>query len=200
MKRVAIYTRVSPKPKARAEGSESIEDQKQALEAFCKARGWTQVEHYTDVLKSGTTLDRPQLQRLLGDARKRKIDVIVFFKLDRFFRNLKDIVTTANELEELGVEFISFKENLDVTTSSGKLLFHVISAFAEFESDIIRERARDAIAARQARGVKWGRPRKIDRAKVLSLHNSGLTQYQIAKKLKTSRTTIYRIVNGKGDE
>lgn len=192
--RVAIYTRVSPKPKEKNERSTSLDNQKEIVEKYAEARGWSHTQLYQDEMYSGRNEGRPALKLLLEDARKRRIDIIIVYKLDRFFRSLKHMINTMQELEEIGVKFISVKENIDFSTSAGRLMFHIISAMAEFEADIIKERTQDTIAARKERGEGWGRPVKLNHDKIIDLYDQGLSYNQVAKKIGCSKAGIAKII------
>ena len=132
---VAIYLRVSTQ-------DQSTEIQRHELISFVGSRGWGEPKVYEDK-ESSTTIKRPALQQLLTDARARRVDVIVCWKLDRLFRSLGDLVAVLKELEELGVLFISMRDQIDMTTSAGRLMTHLLGAFAEFEASLIRERVRE---------------------------------------------------------
>ena len=108
------------------------------LREYCQRRGFTVAGEYVDNGISGTKERRPQLDRLFEAARKRQIDVILVWKLDRFGRSLKQLVTALEELSSLGVGFISYQDNLDLTTAQGRLMFHIIGAMAEFERELIQ--------------------------------------------------------------
>lgn len=191
MKRIAIYTRVST-------FDQRTESQLRELENFVHARQLGEITFYEDVGISGTSTNRPALQKMLRDVRERRIDLVLCWRLDRLFRSLRDVVTTLQEFSELGVEFISFKDNLDLTTASGRLLMHLVAAFGEFEAALIRERVRAGISNARAKGKVLGRPRKSCDPRILSLRSSGRTIKEIEKELGMSRATIYRALSQKG--
>ena len=148
MKRVAIYTRVS------------TDDQKSDLQLldlkeYAASRGYHVYRVYEDVI-SDATQERKALDRLMGDARKRKFDIVLVWKFDRFARSLKMLVDSLALFQELGIDFISYQENID-TTSMGRLIFHINSAYAEFEREIIRERVKAGIKAKRIKTGAWGR-------------------------------------------
>jgi len=182
--RVGIYLRVSTQ-------DQNTEIQKGELQRFAEARGWASVRVYEDKA-TGTNANRPALKEMLRDARKRVIDVIVVWKLDRFARSLKDLVTMLQELSELGVEFVALKDNIDLTTSSGRLMMHMIGAFAEFEASLIRERVRAGIANARAKGKRLGRPSFRDDDRIRALRGRGLSIRQVAAKAGVSKASVQR--------
>jgi len=123
------------------------------------ARGWSLTE-FVDHGVSGAKGKRPQLDALLADVRRRKFDLIVVTKLDRLARSTRHLVTLAGELEALGVDLVVLDQAIDTTTPSGRLLFHVLAAIAEFERDLIRDRVMAGLRRAKAQGRQLGRPRK----------------------------------------
>lgn len=150
--RVAIYARVSTIDKG-----QDPELQIKPLRAYCEARGWALSDEYIDKGISGSKDKRPELSRLLDAARKRQIDVILVWKLDRFGRSLKHLVTTLEELNGLGISFISYSENIDLSSATGRLMFHIIASMAEFERELIKERVKAGIQNARAKGKRHGR-------------------------------------------
>lgn len=151
-KRYVLYLRCSTL-------EQSTDLQRRDLEEYAQKRGWS-----FEVLEdkaSGTTASRPMLKKLLQLAKTRKIDGIAVWKCDRLFRSLKHAVLTLSELTELGVEFYSHKDGIDLSTSQGRLLANLLMSFAEFESDLIRTRVKAGLQAAKARGVKLGRPQVV---------------------------------------
>ncbi len=189
--RVAVYARCSTQ-------EQSTELQRREIESYAKARSWNQLTWFED-LASGTSSNRSNLQKLLVEARARRIDVIVVWKLDRFARSLKDLVTLLQEFSELGITFFSLKDQIDLGTSAGRLMMHLIGAFAEFEASLIRERVRAGLNNARAKGRQLGRPRKIDPAKLVELRKSGLSFSQIAKQTGLSKSAVHKTLqNRKG--
>src|SRR3990172_9110225 len=133
MKRVGIYIRVSTE-------EQSSDLQRRELIEFCFNRGW-KGKIYDDSA-TGTHTNRPALKTLLKDCRQRQLDVVICWKLDRLARSLKDLVFMLQEFNSLGVEFVCPRDNIDLTTPAGKLMMHIIGAFAEFESSLISERTK----------------------------------------------------------
>lgn len=185
MKTVALYIRVSTL-------DQNLDLQRNELTDFLKVKKWNLHRIYSDT-GSGTKANRASLLELLSDARAKKFDVVMTWKLDRLFRSLKHLVATLNELQELGIEFISLKDSIDLTTPSGRLLTHLLASFAEFEAAIIRERVLAGLKAARVRGVKLGTPRKIDHSKVHSLIQKGQTTSSIAAQLGISEPSVSRI-------
>jgi len=142
---------------------------------------------------------RPQLNRLLADARKRRFDVIAVWKLDRFGRSLKHLVMTLADLESLGIAFVSLRDSFDLSTPSGRLLFQLVGAMAEFERALIQERVRAGLKNAKAKGRKLGRPRvAIRRDQIESLRQEGLSWEAIAKELGAGVGTVYRAYQAAG--
>ncbi len=133
--RVGIYLRVST-------NEQSTEIQRREILAFVGARGWEVSAIFEDKL-SGTKSDRPALSQLMTLVRSRKIDTVICWKLDRLFRSLRDLVTLLQELSDLNVSFVAIRDQIDLTTSSGRLMAQLLGAFAEFEASLIRERVRE---------------------------------------------------------
>lgn len=185
MKTVALYLRVSTL-------DQNLDLQRNELTDFLKVKKWQLYRIYSDT-GSGAKANRASLQELLSDARAKKFDVVMTWKLDRLFRSLKHLVATLNELQELGIEFVSLKDSIDLTTPSGRLLTHLLASFAEFEAAIIRERVLAGLKAAKVRGVKLGTPRKIDHNKVYSLIQNGQSTSSIAAQLGISEPSVSRI-------
>jgi DNA invertase Pin-like site-specific DNA recombinase len=187
-KKVALYARVSTML------GQDPEMQLRELRAFAQARGWEIAREYVDRGISGSKDRRPQLDLLMSAAHTRQFDVLLVWKLDRFARSLKHLVTAIAEFEALGVQFVSLRDNLDLTTPSGRLMFHVIGAMAEFERSLIQERVRAGLRNAVAKGKRLGRPRiAVPTAKVQRLRREGLSWSKIAKTTKLSKTTLMRI-------
>jgi DNA invertase Pin-like site-specific DNA recombinase len=150
--KAAIYARVSTL-------DQEPENQLQELRRYIEARGWTAVE-YVDRGVSGAKDRRPALDQLLTYAKRRRFDVLVCWRLDRLGRNLKHLITLLEELQALGVAFVSLAEGIDATTPAGKLQMHILGAIAEFERERIRERVLAGLQRARAQGKRLGRPRK----------------------------------------
>lgn len=181
--KAAIYARVST-------FDQEPENQLQELRRYVEARGWTAVE-YVDRGVSGAKDRRPALDQLLTDARRRRFDVVVCWRLDRLGRNLKHLITLLEDLQALGVAFVSLAEGIDATTPAGKLQMHILGAIAEFERERIRERVLAGLQRARTQGVRLGRPRvlvPIDRLQGVS----SLSVEEAADSLGVSRSTIKR--------
>jgi DNA invertase Pin-like site-specific DNA recombinase len=150
--RAAIYARVST-------FDQEPENQLQELRRYVEARSWTAVE-YVDRGVSGAKDRRPALDDLVRDAKRRRFDVVVCWRLDRLGRNLKHLILLLEELEALGVAFVSLAEGIDATTPAGKLQLHILGAIAEFERARIAERVKAGLQRARAHGRRLGRPRK----------------------------------------
>jgi len=187
--KTGLYARISTTDK----GQDS-ELQLRDLRQYVFARGWTVYNEYVDVC-SGAKDKRPELDRLMDDARKRRIDGILVWRLDRFGRSLKHLIVTLDELRQLGISFISYSENLDLSTSTGQLLFHLLGAFAEFERNLIKERVKAGIQNARAKGRRIGRRSLIDTELLTAInnrHGSGKTIRQIAGELEVSKSLVHK--------
>src|ERR1700730_15782833 len=158
---VALYARVSTL-------DQNCEVQLQDLRRFAGQR-FSPYQEYIDVGVSGTQRHRPQLDVLRKDARKRRFDVVLVWKFDRFARSLKHLIESLDEFSSLGIDFVSYTEGVDTTTPSGQLLFHIVGAVAQFERDLIAERVRAGLAHARAMGKHIGRPRA--KVAVEAVHN-----------------------------
>lgn len=157
--RAAIYARVST-------FDQEPENQLVELRRYGAARNWTAAE-YVDRGVSGTKDRRPDLDRLLADARRRRFDVLVVWRLDRLGRNLRHLIVLLEELQALGIAFVSLGEGIDATTPAGKLQMHILGAIAEFERARIAERVKAGLQRARAQGKRLGRPRKARAAIVV---------------------------------
>lgn len=153
MIRAALYLRVSTL-------DQEPENQRRELLTYLEARGWTLTREYCDHGISGAKERRPALDELIRDAKRRRFDVLVCWRLDRLGRNLKHLITLLEELQALGVAFVSLAEGIDATTPAGKLQMHILGAIAEFERARIVERVRAGLARRASQGKPLGRPRQ----------------------------------------
>jgi DNA invertase Pin-like site-specific DNA recombinase len=189
--KTAVYARVSTSDKG-----QDPEMQLRELREYCERRGWTITSEYVDVGVSGSKDSRPQLNKLMADAKQRRFDAILCWKLDRFGRSLKHLVSALGEFEALGVAFVSLRDSFDLTTPGGRLMFNMVASFAEFERDLIRERVKAGIANRRAKGFRVGRkPVSINSAKLQALRSEGRTIREIADALGVSRSLVHKTLS-----
>jgi DNA invertase Pin-like site-specific DNA recombinase len=163
---------------------------------FIERRGWVLHDTYLDHGVSGSRDRRPELDRMLADARRRRFDAILVFRADRAFRSLRHMVVLLDELAALGVGFVSVNEPFDTTTPSGRLLLHLVSAMAEFEKGILVERTKAGLAAAVRRGVRIGRPRvHVDVPRALALRAEGKSIRGVARELRVGAATLMRALD-----
>jgi DNA invertase Pin-like site-specific DNA recombinase len=171
---------------------QSPEMQIRDLRDYCRSRRWESAGEYLDIGQSGAKDSRPELNRLMADAHQRKFDVVLTWKLDRFGRSLRHLVNALAELEARGVAFVSLKDNVDLSTPSGRLMFQIIGAMAEFERSLITERVRAGLRNAQAKGRLLGRPRvALDVGCVIRMRAEGASYRSIAAKLGVSVGKVY---------
>src|SRR5271170_269787 len=189
--RIGIYARVSTK-------DQSCELQVRDLRAYCGARGLDLVGEYIDVGQSGAKDSRPELNKLMDDARKRQFDAIVGWRFDRVARSTKNLLTALEEFRSLGIQFISYQENIDTSSALGQAVFTIVSAVAQLERDLIRERVSAGIRNARANGKKLGRPKSgVDRERILQMKAQGQSLRQIATNLDVGYGTVReRLQNG----
>lgn len=188
MKKVIIYARVSTK-------EQNVDMQITDLRQYADARKLKVVREYVD-FASGAKSDRENYKKLFDDVRKRKTDVVLVWKFDRFARSTRELINALEEFNNLRVDFISYKENIDTSTPAGKILFTMISAFAEFERAIIRERVIAGMEKAKSRGIRIGRPKipPFTIEKALEMKQQGAGYKEITKKLKISKSAYYYIL------
>jgi putative DNA-invertase from lambdoid prophage Rac len=186
--RAALYARVS------THDQQTLGLQVDAMASYIKDRGW-RIERRIEEVGSGAQ-DRPERASLLKAVRRREVDVVVVWRLDRWGRSLADLVVTLRELIELGVGFISLTEALDLTTPTGRAMAGMLSVFAEFEREILRERVRAGIAQARKEGRPHGRPRtaSLKVNDILRLKAERMSHSEIARRLGVSRTSVRRIL------
>ncbi len=190
-KRVGLYARVSTR-----NNGQNPQTQLLALREYAKARGMAIAGEYVDVGISGSKERRPALDRLMKDARRRKIDSVLVARFDRFARNIRHLLLALEEFGALGVDFISLSESIDTSTPMGKMVFTVIGAVAELERSLIRERVTMGIKRAQAQGKRIGRPAgtKAPVRKIRRLKAEGLSIRDIAARVSVSKSTVARIL------
>ena len=187
--RVALYARVSTL------NGQDPEMQLSELREYASRRGWAITSEYIDQGVSGSKESRPELNQLMADALRRKFDAVLVWKIDRFGRSLKHLVNALADLGAYGVAFISFRDNLDLSTPSGRLMFQIIGAMAEFERSLIQERVKAGLRNARAKSKTFGRPRvKIDAVRVSELRGDGLSWSQVCRTLNVSKGSAQRSV------
>jgi putative DNA-invertase from lambdoid prophage Rac len=188
--RVAIYARVS------THDQQTLGMQVEAMSAYIKNRGWIAASRIEDV-GSGAK-ERPGRESLLMAARRREIDAIVVWRLDRWGRSVADLMTTLRELLDLGVGFVSLTEALDLTTPSGRAMAGMLAIFAEFEREILGERVKAGIAQARKEGRAHGRPKTVSLKfdEILRLKAERVSHTEIARRLGIGRTSVRRILAG----
>ncbi len=187
--RVARYCRVS-----KLDQDPALQDHETGQ--LAAARGWEIVETYLDHGVSGARERRPALDKMMCDARKRRFDAILVWRSDRLFRSLRHMVETIEELAGLGVGFVSAREPLDTTTPSGKLMLHLVAAFAEFERSVLIERVRAGLAVARRKGKRLGRPRvRVDVERARELRGGGMPLRAVARELKVGVATLCRALD-----
>ena len=190
LKRALLYSRVSTSDKG-----QNPDVQASVLREFCVARGWTVTADIVDHVGGGTD-KRPGFTKLMALVRSRKVDVVLVTKLDRLFRSLKHLIGTMDELEALGVKFVSLGDQIDATTAQGKLTLAILGAMAEFERSLIRERTLAGLAFARSKGVVLGRRRIHDPQAIRDLRANGLSYRAIARELKVPMGTITQALRG----
>jgi len=186
--RVALYGRVSTLDKG-----QDVNLQLNELREYSQRRGWNITGEYVDNGVSGAKESRPELNRMMVDAKKRKFDAIAVWKLDRFGRSLKHLVMTLADLESLGVAFVSLRDGFDLSTPSGRLMFQIIGAMGEFERNLIRERVRAGMAHARAKGRKLGRAKvHVDMQSVEVRRANGESLRAIARDLGVSPALLVK--------
>jgi DNA invertase Pin-like site-specific DNA recombinase len=181
-----IYARVSTH-------DQSAEMQLRELRDLSERRGWQLAGEYIDPGISGAQERRPQLDKLMADAKRRRFDVVLVYRYDRFARSLRQLVNALAEFHELGIDFVSLHEGVDTSTSTGRLMFGIFASFAEFEREVLRERIRSGLSNAKARGQKLGRPRmNVDVKAVRARLKSGESLRAIAKSLEVSPALLWK--------
>lgn len=208
----AIYVRVSTQDQA--QHGFSLDAQQEALQNYAKAIGYDIFKIYRDEGKSAKDLNRPEMQQMLTDAKDKKFSAIFIYKLDRFSRSLKDLILTIDQLKEWGIDFVSLQDKIETTSASGKLMFHVISAFAEFERNIIGDRTKfgmerkakeGGFITRAPQGYKMFHkqliidPENVDKIRNIfkTFLESNISLTQLAKKNNLSTSGIIKLLKNK---
>jgi putative DNA-invertase from lambdoid prophage Rac len=189
MFRVGLYARVS------THDQKTLSLQMRAMREYAARRGWEIAVQIKEV--GSGAVERELREKLMSAARRRESDVVLVWRLDRWGRSLADLVVTLKELAELGVGFVSLTEALDLTTPTGRAMAGLLSVFAEFEHEILRERVRAGIAEARLQGKHLGRPVTVGKkaSQIRKLHRAGVSKAEIARGLDISRTSVRRILD-----
>jgi len=186
--KTAIYARVST-----FGNGQSPEMQLRELREYVERRGWILAGEYVDEGISGAKDSRPQLNRLMDDAHKRKFDCVLVWKFDRFARSVSHLLRALETFKAQGIEFVSFSEQMDTRTPTGRMIFTVLGAVAELERSLIAERVRAGVRNARAKGKRLGRPTvKVDAGKVRELRESGKSFEEIGTALGVSAASAWR--------
>ena len=194
-KRVGLYLRVST-------DSQQTDMQESELRAYAEGRGWVIEKVYADQGFSGARNSRPALDALWADCRKRRLDICMVWALDRLSRSLKDLIEALDEFRRLGIDFVCLKQELDTSTSGGRLLFHVVASVCEFERDLLRARVTAGMAEARRKGKHIGRPalRKFSQDEVMQICTSREKQRTSIRHLAiehgTTQWMVRKILDG----
>jgi len=189
--KVAIYARVS-----KMNGHQNPETQLIPLREYCKSRGWEVFAEYVDHGVSGAKESRPQLNRMMADAKRGRFGVVLVWKLDRFGRSLQHLVNALAEFQAMGIAFVSMTDSLDMTTPQGRLMFGIISAMTEFERALIVERVKAGMSRAKLHGKLPGRKRmNVDWTAVRSRCEAGESRRAVARDLGISPALVTRRLN-----
>jgi putative DNA-invertase from lambdoid prophage Rac len=185
---VGLYARVS------THDQQTIPMQTRAMREYATRRGWRIVLQVREI-GSGAS-QREKREQLLEAARRREIDMVLVWRLDRWGRSVTDLLATLQELERLGVGFVSLTEALDLTTPAGRAMAGLLAVFAEFEREILGERVRAGLEHARRNGQRLGRPRTaaLHADKVRGLYRAGISKAEIARRLQIGRTSVRRIL------
>jgi DNA invertase Pin-like site-specific DNA recombinase len=187
-----LYSRVS------TTNGQDPEVQSREIREYCKRRGWSLAGEYVDIGISGAKERRPQLDRLISDAHKRRFDVLVVWRFDRFARSVSHLLRALETFRALGIEFVSLSEQVDTSTPTGKMIFTVLGAVAELERSLIAERVRAGLRNARAKGKRLGRPSKqVNAAQVAALRAQGVPWRRIGTQLGVSAATAYAASKGR---
>jgi len=186
--RVGLYARVS------THDQQTLPLQSRAMREYAARRGWSIVVQVKEVASGAS--QRDLREKVLDAARRREIDVVVVWRLDRWGRSVADLAATLQELSHLGVGFVSLTEALDLTTPIGRAMAGLLAVFAEFEREILRERVRAGLAHARQNGKRLGRPQtaSLQAGDVRKLHRAGVSKAEIARRLQIGRTSVRRIL------
>jgi DNA invertase Pin-like site-specific DNA recombinase len=187
--RLALYARVST-----SNNGQSPEMQLRELRQFAEARGWHVAGTYVDVGISGAKDRRPQLDKLMADAQRRRFDAVIVWKFDRFARSVSHLLRALEHFNALGVAFVSLSEQMDTTTPAGKMVFTVLGAVAELERSLIAERVKAGLRNARAKGKTLGRPKRVlDVRRINELRKAGRGWKAIAREMGCGVSTVLRV-------
>lgn len=188
--RVALYARIST-----VNHGQNVDLQLRELRELCQHRGWQVVAEYIDEGISGTKDRRPELDRLMSDAHKRRFDVVAVWRFDRFARSVSHLLRALETFNALGVGFLSLSESIDTSTPVGKMVFTILGSVAELERSLIVERVKAGLRSAKARGRRIGRPRlALEATEVSRLRSEGLSGRAIARRLGCSEGSVRRAI------
>ena len=189
--RAGLYARVS------TNDQQTLPMQLRALREYAARRGWSVFSQVKEVGSGGS--QRQMREKLMEAARRREIDVVLVWRLDRWGRSVADLLATLQELQHLGVGFVSLTEALDLTTPAGRAMAALLAVFAEFEREILRERVRAGLAHARQNGKRLGRPltASLHADQVRKLRRSGVSKSEIARRLNIGRTSVRRILDSR---
>jgi len=186
-RRIALYCRTSTSYQ-----SKGLEAQERALREYCQGKGIKNYRLYRDEGISGAKSSRPELDRMLFDARNGRLSAVVVYSFSRFARSTQHLLSALEEFRSLGVSFVSISENLETESALGKALFVIISAISELEREILSERVRIGLNNAKKKGKKLGRRKTRNSALILELSNKDYSQREIAKLAGCSKTAVHR--------
>jgi len=187
-KRVGLYARVSTAEQ------QTLPMQIAALRDYAERRGWTIALEVQDV--GNGAKQRPKREGLIKLAKRRHLDVILVWRLDRWGRSLVDLITSLQELAAVDVGFISLTESLDLTTPTGRAMIGMMAVFAQFERELLNERVKAGMAEARRKGKTFGRPAtaRAKTDKIRELFSQGLSKQQIAERLHIGRASVFRAI------
>lgn len=192
--KVAVYARVST-----TNHGQDVSMQTRELRQFVEARGWQIADEYIDAGVSGAKDSRPELNRLMADAHKRRFDVVCVWRFDRFARSVSHLLRALETFNALGIDFVSFSEQLDTSTPTGKMVFTLLGAVAELERSLIAERVRAGLRNARAKGTHLGRPPVVvDVARIVSLRAQNKSIRDISEELGYSRSLVHKTLKNRG--
>ena len=191
--KVALYARVS-----RSDESQNPENQLMRLRSYASERGWTVYDEYVD-MASGADANRPQLDRMMADARARRFSLVLCVKVDRLARSVSNLYALLSEFDARGVKFECIDQSITTNTPTGKLLLSILGGVAEFERELIRDRTKAGLARAKDQGKRLGRPRKrVNMERAHELRAQGFGYRKIAEELGITRPTLWARLKKEG--